>query len=117
MSTISNTQMKNFHEAHLEVKKFFSGRFETHPYEAGWADEALIFVMVEKTEGTPLFKGQVQLSQDGVHWVDDDSLPVEFSGQGLHLIKVKPNFGNYIRLAADVEGGRMFLNIHIACKG
>lgn len=109
--------MKNFHDAHLEVKKFFCGSFETHPYEAGWADEAVFFVMVEKEEGEPVFTGQVQLSQDGVHWADDGSKASVFSGKGLHIIKVNPNFGNYIRLAAKVEGGKMFLNLHIACKG
>ena len=40
-----------------------------------------------------------------------------FGGLGLHIIKVQPNFGNYIRLAVNIEGGKMFLNLHIACKG
>ena len=40
--------MKMFNDSHLEVKKFFKGTFFTHPYEAGWADEAIFFVMVEK---------------------------------------------------------------------
>ena len=39
--------MKMFNDSHLEVKKFFKGTFFTHPYEAGWADEAIFFVMVE----------------------------------------------------------------------
>jgi len=109
--------MKMFNDSHLEVKKYFSGKFETHPYEAGWADEAIFFIMVEKIEGAPVFTGQVQLSQDGVNWSDDGSSPVSFSGTGLHLIKVQPNFGNYLRLAVSIEGGEMFLNLHIACKG
>ncbi len=109
--------MKMFNDSHLEVKKFFEGSFETHPYEVGWADEAIFFVMVEKLEGNPVFTGQVQLSQDGVHWADDGSAPITFSGLGLHVIKVQPNFGNYIRLAVNIEGGKMFLNLHIACKG
>ena len=109
--------MKNFHDAHLEVKKYFKGSFETHPYEVGWADEAIFFVMVEKVEGNPVFVGQVQLSQDGVHWADDGSSPATFSGKGLHIIKVSPNFGNYIRLAVSIECGEMSLNLHIACKG
>ena len=109
--------MKMFNDSHLEVKKYFSGRFETHPYDAGWADEALFFILVEKVNGNPVFTGQVQLSQDGVNWADDGSAPVSFSGTGLHLIKVQPNFGNYLRLAVNIEGGEMFLNLHIACKG
>ena len=101
--------MKMFNDSHLEVKKFFKGTFFTHPYEAGWADEAIFFVMVEKIEGDPVFEGRVQLSQDGIHWADD--------GLCQHIIKVNSNFGNYIRLAVSIEGGEMFLNLHIACKG
>ena len=109
--------MKQFNDSHLEVKKFFEGHFETHPYEVGWADEAIFFVMVEKIEGDPEFVGQVQLSQDGVHWADDGSAPAILTGEGMHIIKVEPNFGNYIRLSVDISDGRMFLNLHIACKG
>ena len=75
------------------------------------------FVMVEKIEGDPVFEGRVQLSQDGIYWADDGSDPVIFKGLGQHIIKVNSNFGNYIRLAVSIEGGEMFLNLHIACKG
>lgn len=109
--------MKIFNDSHLEVKKFFTGKFETHPYEAGWADEAIFFVMVEKIEGNPEMTASVELSQDGVHWCPDGSDPVKISSAGQHVIKVQPNFGNYLRLALDIEGGSMFLNLHIACKG
>lgn len=109
--------MKNFNDSHLEVKKAFTGNFETHPYEVGWADEAIFFVMVEKQTGNPAMTAQVQLSQDGVHWCPDGSSPVEIRGLGQHVIKVQPNFGNYLRLSANIEGGSMFLNLHIACKG
>lgn len=109
--------MKMVNDSHLEVKKYFSGTFETHPYEVGWADEAIFFVMVEKIEGNPMLTAQVQLSQDGVHWADDGSAPSVFTGEGLHIVKVQPNFGNYIRLYVNIEGGKMFLNLHIVCKG
>lgn len=109
--------MKNFNDSHLEVKKYFSGTFETHPYEAGWADEAIFFIMVEKIEGSPVLTAQVQLSQDGVHWADDNTPEARFEGVGLHLVKVAPNFGNYLRLRVEISGGEMFLNLHIACKG
>jgi len=109
--------MKMFNDSHLEVKKFFEGKFETHPYEVGWADEAIFFVMVQKIEGSPVMKAQVELSQDGVHWCPDGSKPATIKGLGQHIIKVDSNFGNYIRLAVDIKGGKMFLNLHIACKG
>lgn len=106
-----------FNDSHLEVKKYFNGTFFTHPYEVGWADEAIFFVMVEKIESSPVFEGRVQLSQDGVHWADDGSGSTTFTELGLHIIKVNSNFGNYIRLAVNIKGGEMFLNLHIACKG
>ena len=43
--------MKQFNASHLEIKKWFTGRFETHPYETGWADEAIFFVMIEHIKG------------------------------------------------------------------
>lgn len=109
--------MKLFNDSHLEVKRNFDGKFETHPYECGWADEAIFFIMVEKTTGAPRMKVRVQLSQDGVHWADDNTPEAMVEGEGLHPLKVAPNFGNYLRFKAEIEGGEMFLNVHIACKG
>ena len=97
--------MKTFNDSHLEVKKRFDGKFETHPYEAGWADEAIFYIMVEDIE------------QRGVHWADDNTPEAVIRGKGLHIVKVAPDFGNYIRLRAEVSGGSMRLNLHIACKG
>lgn len=109
--------MKTFNDSHLEVKRYFSGSFETHPYECGWADEAIFFIMVEKIQGSPRMAVQVQISQDGVHWCDDDTPQALVETEGQHAVKVAPNFGNYLRIRANIEGGEMFLNIHIACKG
>ena len=109
--------MKQFNASHLEIKKWFEGELTTHPYETGWADEAIFFVMVEKEDGAPVMTAQVEISHDGVHWAPDGSAPLVLSGKGLHPIKVQPNFGNWLRLACNITGGRMFLNIQIHCKG
>lgn len=110
--------MNQFNASHLEIKKWFEGSFATHPYETGWADEAIFFVMIEHIkEGNPTFTAQVEISHDGVNWASDGSAPVTFSGVGLHPIKVQPNFGNWLRLNVNIEGGPMFLNIQIHCKG
>jgi len=109
--------MKQFNGSHLEIKKWFSGSFETHPYEVGWADEAIFFVMIEHLKGDPTMTARVEISHDGVNWASDGTAPVTISGQGLHPIKVQPNFGNWLRLAIDIEGGELFLNIQIHCKG
>ena len=110
--------MKQFNASHLEIKKWFTGRFETHPYETGWADEAIFFVMIEHIKGeNPTLTAHVEISHDGVNWASDGSSPVTVSGRGLHPIKVQPNFGNWLRLAVNIDGGDLFLNIQIHCKG
>lgn len=109
--------MKMFNASHLEIKKYFSGSFQTHPYEAGWADEAIFFIMIEHQNGEPEVSAQVQISHDGVNWVNDGSIRQTFSGIGLHALKVDPNFGNYLRLDVAVTGGEAMLNIQIHCKG
>ena len=57
--------MKQFNASHLEIKKWFTGRFETHPYETGWADEAIFFVMIEHIKGEhPTLTAYVEISHD-----------------------------------------------------
>lgn len=110
--------MKQFNASHLEIKKWFTGKFETHPYEAGWADEAIFFIMIEHVKGeNPQLTAQVEISHDGVNWASDGSEPITFSGKGLQPIKVRPNFGNWLRIKVDITGGELFLNIQIHCKG
>lgn len=110
--------MKNFNASHLEAKKCYSDAFQTNTYEVGWADECIFFFMIEHiTAGYPVFKAKVQLSYDGVRWADDETPAKEMSGEGLHIIKVAPNFGNYIRLNVETKGGEAMINVSIHCKG
>lgn len=111
--------MKEFHAAHLQIKKCINESFQTFPYEVGWAEEAIFFFTIEHiTEGNPTFTAKVQLSPDGVRWADDGETPVAtMSGEGVHIIKVAPNFGNFIRLDVRTEGGEAMLCVSIHCKG
>lgn len=106
-----------FNASHLEIKKWFSEDFQTHPYETGWADEAIFFVTIEHQKESPVLTAQVEISHDGVTWAPDGSAPTVISGLGLHPIKVQPNFGNWLRLNISITGGQAFLNIQIHCKG
>lgn len=110
--------MKNFNASHLQVKKCIKEAFQTFPYEVGWADEVIFFFTVEHiTEGNPVFTAKVQLSPDGVRWGDDETPAAKISGEGVHIIKVAPNFGNYIRLSVETTGGEAMLCVSIHCKG
>ena len=63
--------MNNFYTSVVEFRQTFSSVVETHPYECGWADEAIFFVELhEPAEGTCVGL-RVQLSPDGIRWMDE----------------------------------------------
>lgn len=111
--------MKMFNAAHIEVKKDFTGDFQTNPYEAGWADEALFFIHVERLSGNqPTLVAAVEISHDGVHWAKEGTSSEVITRQGLHFIRVR-HFGNWLRLDCNIGGQQPVfrLNIQLALKG
>ena len=108
--------MKQFNAAHLEIKKSFTEGFETHPYEVGWADEVIFFIFVEDVIGSGTLNARVQISHDGIHWADEGTAFEPITTCGLHFVKVT-HFGNYIRLAVDIDNAEFKLQIQIASKG
>ena len=108
--------MKQFNAAHLEIKKLFTEGFETHPYEVGWADEVIFFILVEDIIGSGTLNAKVQISLDGIHWVDEGTAFTPITSKGLHFVKLS-HFGNYIRLKTDIEGAEFKMQIQIASKG
>ncbi|MBQ7856807.1 MAG: hypothetical protein IJ348_06825 [Alistipes sp.] len=108
--------MKQFYAAHLEHKRTFAENFETHPYECGWADEAIFFININRVSGESAeLRARVQISLDGVHWADEGVRFEPMHEAGLYFVKVS-HFGNYLRLAVEVQG-EFDLQIQIACKG
>lgn len=103
----------------MEVKKDFREDFQTNPYEVGWADECIFFIMVEGLSGNnPVLIAEVELSHDGVSWAKEGTVSESITKQGLHFIRVK-HFGNWLRLNCAVQGSDACfrLNIQIALKG
>jgi hypothetical protein len=79
------------------------GEFATEPYEAGWAREALIFIRLrEETQGSPVVRARVQISPDGLHWVDEGAAFPTIEQPGLYFARVT-QFGNWLRVAGRVE--------------
>ena len=110
--------MRQFNAAHLEVKKTFREDFTTHPYEAGWASEAIFFVMVEEIEGeNASLKAAVEISHDGVHWVEEGTCLENVTDKGLRFVRVS-HFGNWLRLNCRIsgEGAAFKLHLQIALK-
>jgi hypothetical protein len=98
--------MKNTHTAPLEVLAGKpNGEFTTEPYEAGWADEALLFAYVREAEGpSPRLALRVQLSADGIRWLDAQGAVLEVRGAGGGVLPLR-EFGNWLRVAGTVSGG------------
>lgn len=96
--------MRNFHTVVLERLKDFDGSFATEPYEAGWAAEALFFVRVHGVEGPETaLQGRVQVSMDGVEWIDEGTVFPSMTAPGDHFVRVTA-FGGWLRLRCELTG-------------
>jgi hypothetical protein len=111
--------MKQIHTAVLERFGTFAEDFTTEPYEAGWAEEAIFFVRIDAVEGAePALTGQVQISADGITWIDEGTPLPAIRQTGLVFARVR-HFGNWLRLACRVSGRQATLRgmIYLCLKG
>ncbi|WP_440710702.1 hypothetical protein [Herbiconiux sp. YIM B11900] len=110
--------MKTFSTSVIELRQPFENEVLTHPFECGWADEALFFVEVhDADEGTTLTL-RVQLSADGIRWLDEGT---EISTSGSAFARVD-HFGGFLRLAGsatDRDGATtpVTVSVRLALKG
>ena len=100
----------------IERRTVITRDHATHPYEAGWAAEAVFFVHLEGRH--PRLAVQAQISPDGISWVDRGEpvvLEPETELAELDLCR----FGGWLRLllrGADEKNPATVL-IHLALKG
>lgn len=88
----------------------WSGVAGTEPYEAGWASELVIFLRLLEAEGSfHDAAAAVQISPDGIHWVDEGSRLSLPKGVGTVTFVRVAHFGQYVRLKAELPLG-------VACK-
>jgi hypothetical protein len=85
----------------VERNVVWSGPFETEPYEAGWASEAVFFVRSLKGGGGGAV-ARVQITPDGMHWCDEGTA-LALPGAGETTFCKVTNFGNWLRLAGATE--------------
>jgi Domain of unknown function (DUF6385) len=94
----------------------WSGEAATEPYEAGWAREAVIFVRALKEPRGPQPMARVEISPDGIRWVDEGTqVPMPFQRDEIAVLRVK-HFGNWLRIAADYSTGAectVLVTIHL----
>jgi hypothetical protein len=110
--------MKHFQTSILERKGEINDGYQTQPFETAWASEAIFFIEIHTAqEGIPAFVAHVQISADGVRWVDEGACSGTLDAAGLHFIKVA-HFGGWLRLrfTADEPDARSTMTIHLVLK-
>jgi len=97
--------MRQSYTAILERDTEWEGRFETEPYEAAWASEAVFFVRTMAPSGLTVSpQARVQISPDGIHWCDEGTTVGINPDPGLTSARVR-HFGGWLRLAGDLPPG------------
>jgi len=102
------TMMRNAYTAVIARGELWEGSVQTEPYEAAWAAEAVFFVRVLEVtgQGNSAAVARVQISPDGMHWVDEGAtLMISPQVESLDFARVT-NFGGWLRLAVTVPEGQ-----------
>lgn len=108
--------LRESHNAVVARNEEWRGEVATEPYEAGWAVEALIFVRALHAEGdTGGARFRVQISPDGMHWVDEGtSFPGPPRAGETRFARVA-GFGNWLRIVATLPPGAMLKPLVTFC--
>jgi len=81
------------------------GRLAIEPYEAGWAQEAIIFVTALKAAVGAAGTAHVEISPDGMRWArEGTSFALPTAMDGVTFARVG-HFGNWLRLAIEMPEG------------
>ena len=110
--------LRQFQTTILERKTTISDGFATEPIEAAWAGEALFFIQVKEPEGNKTrLQARVQISPDGIRWVDEGGVLDTAQEPGLHFIRVT-HFGGWLRLCFTInpDTGSAGITAHLVLK-
>lgn len=107
--------MRESTTAILARNETWRGNATTEPYEAGWARELVIFVRALHAGSAGGAKAQVQISADGIRWVDEGTTVKVPEGQDEVQFARLNHFGNWVRLAATLPDNaevRVLVTVH-----
>jgi hypothetical protein len=108
-----------FHTTVLERLKPIRSSFDTEPYEAGWAREAMFFVRIHDISGAPgTMTSAIQVSADGIMWVDEGTTFTWPAEPAVCFARVT-HFGGWLRLRNTISGGEgeVKTTIQLVLKG
>jgi hypothetical protein len=105
--------MRHFYTAVLERMRNHAADFDTEPYEAGWAGEAMFFFRIHDIRGEGVrLTSRVQVSVDGIDWVDEGTAFPPLERPGSTCVKVR-HFGGWLRLHTEIRGADPVVNLTI----
>lgn len=95
--------VRRSYTAIVERNVRWQGEFASEPYEAAWASEAIFFVRALDVSGEFTGTARVQISADGIHWVDEDTeFDLPTAKNEVTFAKVS-HFGGWLRIAGEVR--------------
>jgi hypothetical protein len=86
----------------VERARPLTGQWATEPFEAGWAHEAIGFIRLLEEPGANV-DARIQISPDGIEWVDEGTRFPALEHAGLAFARVV-RFGNWLRIVGTVAG-------------
>lgn len=102
----------------IERRVLFSATLNTHPFEVGWAREAVYFIQLKGNEATDV-SVETQVSPDGIHWLGFGSPVLHRSGEPMSMMSHVGGFGSWLRIVLTPRGAcpEMEALVHLTLKG
>lgn len=106
--------MRHFQMVVVQRRDNFEGDFASEPFEAAWASEAILFLRTEKLGVGSTIDARVQISADGMNWMDEGTAFATQTAPGNDFVRVS-HFGGWLRIQGFVEGAAQ-ITLQIALK-
>lgn len=98
--------LRRSYTAIVERNILWQEEFASEPYEAAWASEAIFFVRaLDISEDFDGAEARVQISADGIHWVDEGTVFDLPAGKDAVTFCKVSHFGGWLRLRGAVAAG------------
>ena len=95
--------MRHFQASAVERRIYFKENITSHPMEAGWASEAIFFLIVEEVKEGATLMAHVEISSNGINWIKEGAAFQEITVPGHYFCKVR-HFGNWLRVNGEILG-------------
>ncbi|GAA4317814.1 hypothetical protein [Compostibacter hankyongensis] len=110
--------MRHFYASAVERRIVITDELASHPMEAGWAAEAIFFLIVEEVNGeNTRLQARVEISADGINWIPEGTVFPPIDAPGHYFARVS-HFGNWLRVSGEVSGAEssVRLSVHLHLK-